>query len=60
LADELGNLIFLWICLCAELGRAPSDMLNKSQANIEERLDKGFGYRVTPRVRADTVNLLAV
>jgi NTP pyrophosphatase (non-canonical NTP hydrolase) len=38
LAYELGDLIYFWTCLCAELGRVPSDMLAKSRANIERRL----------------------
>jgi hypothetical protein len=34
---ELGDLIYYWTCLCAELRQAPSDMLARSRANIEER-----------------------
>jgi NTP pyrophosphatase (non-canonical NTP hydrolase) len=37
LVYELGDLIYYWTCLCAELGQAPSDVLAKSRANIEER-----------------------
>ena len=35
---ELGDLIYYWTCLCVELGKAPSDMLVKSRANIEQRI----------------------
>ena len=38
LAYELGDLIYYWTCLCVELGKAPSDMLAKSRANIEQRI----------------------
>jgi NTP pyrophosphatase (non-canonical NTP hydrolase) len=38
LVYELGDLIYYWTCLCAELGQAPSDMLAKSRTNIEARL----------------------
>ena len=50
LVYELGDLIYYWICLCTELGQAPSDMLAKSQANIEARLAKrGSGIAATRR-----------
>src|SRR5271168_4346758 len=38
LVYELGDLIFHWACLCAELGQSPSAMLAGSRANIEARL----------------------
>jgi len=38
LAYELGDLVYHWACLCAELGRLPSEMLEQSQRNIEARL----------------------
>ena len=38
LVYELGDLIFHWACLCAELGQSPSAMLASSRANIEARL----------------------
>jgi NTP pyrophosphatase (non-canonical NTP hydrolase) len=38
LVYELGDLIYHWACLCAELGQAPSALLASSQANIEARL----------------------
>jgi NTP pyrophosphatase (non-canonical NTP hydrolase) len=38
LVYELGDLVFHWACLCTELGRLPSDMLEQSQKNIEARL----------------------
>ena len=39
-AYELGDLIYYWTCLCVELGKAPSDVLAKSRANIEQRIAK--------------------
>ncbi len=38
LVYELGDLIYHWACLCAELGQSPSAMLDSSRANIETRL----------------------
>jgi len=38
LVFELGDLVYHWACLCAELGRLPSEMLEQSQRNIEARL----------------------
>ena len=38
LVYELGDLIYYWTCLCVELGKAPSDILVKSRANIEQRI----------------------
>jgi NTP pyrophosphatase (non-canonical NTP hydrolase) len=38
LVYELGDLIFHWACLCAELGQSPSAILAGSRANIEARL----------------------
>jgi NTP pyrophosphatase (non-canonical NTP hydrolase) len=46
LVYELGDLIYYWTCLCAELGQTPSDMLAKSRTNIEGRLAER--RRVTP------------
>ena len=41
LVFELGDLVYHWACLCAELGRLPSEMLEQSQRNIEARLAAG-------------------
>jgi NTP pyrophosphatase (non-canonical NTP hydrolase) len=41
LVYELGDLLFHWACLCAELGRLPSEMLEQSRSNIEARLAAG-------------------
>ena len=38
LAYELGDILFHWTCLVAELGQTPSAMLDQSRANIEARL----------------------
>jgi NTP pyrophosphatase (non-canonical NTP hydrolase) len=38
LVYELGDILFHWACLCAELGQTPSTLLAKSQANIAARL----------------------
>jgi phosphoribosyl-ATP pyrophosphohydrolase len=38
LVYELGDLIYYWTCLVAELGQAPSDVLAKSRVSIEGRL----------------------
>lgn len=38
LVYELGDLVYHWACLCAELGHAPATLLDKSRHNIEARL----------------------
>jgi NTP pyrophosphatase (non-canonical NTP hydrolase) len=38
LVYELGDILYHWACLCAELGQTPSTLLAKSQANIAARL----------------------
>jgi NTP pyrophosphatase (non-canonical NTP hydrolase) len=38
LADELGDVIYYWACLCAAAGRKPSDVLDASKAKIERKL----------------------
>ena len=38
LVYELGDVIYHWACLVAELGQTPSDLLAKSRANITARL----------------------
>ena len=38
LVYELGDIVYHWACLCAELGQTPSGLLAKSQANITKRL----------------------
>ena len=38
LANELGDLIYHWVCLSAELGYSPATLLDKSRRNIEARM----------------------
>jgi NTP pyrophosphatase (non-canonical NTP hydrolase) len=38
LVYELGNLLFHWACLCDQLGRLPSEVLEQSRSDIEARL----------------------
>lgn len=38
MAEELGDVVYYWACLCAALGRKPSDVLAASQAKIAARL----------------------
>src|SRR5215475_10442055 len=38
LADELGDVIYYWACLCAAMGRPPSELLVASKAKIEGRI----------------------
>jgi len=38
LVYELGDILYHWACLCAELGQTPSTLLAKSQANIAARI----------------------
>jgi len=47
LVYELGDLLYHWACLCAELGRLPSKMLEQSQRNIEARLAAGKSATAT-------------
>jgi NTP pyrophosphatase (non-canonical NTP hydrolase) len=35
---ELGDLIYHWVCLSAELGHSPATLLDKSRRNIEARV----------------------
>ena len=51
LAYELGDLVYHWACLCAELGRLPSEMLEQSQRNIEARLAAGKSGKSNPKAR---------
>jgi NTP pyrophosphatase (non-canonical NTP hydrolase) len=41
LVYELGDVIYHWASLCAELGQLPSAMLEQSKQNIEARLAAG-------------------
>ena len=34
---ELGDVLYHWACLVAELGQTPSEMLERSRSNIEAR-----------------------
>ena len=34
---ELGDVLYHWACLVAELGQRPSEMLERSRSNIETR-----------------------
>jgi len=43
LADELGDAIYYWTCLCVALGRKPSEVLEASKAKIEQRIVKQPG-----------------
>ena len=47
LVYELGDLVYHWACLCAELGRPPSEMLQQSQRNIDARLAAGKSATAT-------------
>jgi NTP pyrophosphatase (non-canonical NTP hydrolase) len=38
LADELGDTLYHWACLCTELGHAPLTLLDQRRRNIEARL----------------------
>jgi NTP pyrophosphatase (non-canonical NTP hydrolase) len=38
MAEELGDVVYYWACLCAALGRKPSDVLAASRAKIAGRL----------------------
>lgn len=46
LVYELGDLVFHWACLVAELGQSPSALLARSREQIEARL----AARATPTV----------
>lgn len=37
-ADELGDVIFYWACLCTMAGRAPSDVLRQSAEKVHRKL----------------------
>jgi len=37
-ADELGDVIFYWSCLCVISGRDPSDVLRASAEKVERKL----------------------
>jgi NTP pyrophosphatase (non-canonical NTP hydrolase) len=47
LVYELGDLVYHWACLCAELRRRPSEMLQQSQRNIDARLAAGKSATAT-------------
>jgi NTP pyrophosphatase (non-canonical NTP hydrolase) len=38
LAEELGDVVYYWACLCLAAGRSPSDVLAASAAKIDARL----------------------
>lgn len=38
LVDELGDVIYYWACLCAAMGRTPSELLEQSAAKIGSRI----------------------
>ena len=38
IADELGDVVYYWACLCAALGRKPSEVLAASRAKIVANL----------------------
>ncbi|MBR0713325.1 nucleoside triphosphate pyrophosphohydrolase family protein [Bradyrhizobium liaoningense] len=38
MAEELGDVVYYWACLCAALGRKPSEVLAASKAKVERRL----------------------
>ena len=38
LADELGDVVYYWACLCVASGRKPSDVLGASKAKIEGKI----------------------
>lgn len=37
-ADELGDVIYYWACLCTVSGRRPSDVLRASAEKVERKL----------------------
>ena len=37
IAEELGDLLYYWACLCAAVGRTPSDLLERSARKIADR-----------------------
>ena len=39
LADELGDAIYYWTCLCVASGRKPSEVLEASKVKIEHRIE---------------------
>ena len=38
IANELGDVVYYWACLCAALGRKPSEVLSASRAKIVAKL----------------------
>ncbi|SEM68986.1 nucleoside triphosphate pyrophosphohydrolase family protein [Bradyrhizobium sp. OK095] len=38
MAEELGDVVYYWVCLCVALGRKPSEVLTASRAKISARL----------------------
>jgi NTP pyrophosphatase (non-canonical NTP hydrolase) len=38
IADELGDVVYYWACLCAALGRKPSEVLAASRSKIGAKL----------------------
>jgi NTP pyrophosphatase (non-canonical NTP hydrolase) len=40
MAEELGDVVYYWACLCTALGRKPSEVLAASKAKIDARLAK--------------------
>lgn len=41
LADELGDVVYYWACLCAAIDRSPDEVLAASRAKIAVRLATG-------------------
>ena len=44
-ADELGDVIFYWACLCTMAGRAPSDVLRQSAEKVHRKLGGRIGIK---------------
>ncbi len=40
-ADELGDVIFYWSCMCVITGRTPSEVLRASAEKVERKLGRG-------------------
>jgi NTP pyrophosphatase (non-canonical NTP hydrolase) len=39
MAEELGDVVYYWACLCKALGRRPSEVLAASHARIQARIN---------------------
>jgi len=44
-ADELGDVIFYWACLCTMAGRSPSDVLRQSAEKVHRKLGGRTGIK---------------